>query len=328
MSVVRCKMAYTCSYFLILITVPFISGFPGHLKKLNNHPVIGILSQEFSVSMKNIYGDNFTSYIAASYVKHLEGAGARVVPIWINKTADYYEHIVLSLNGILFPGGATWLEGTGYGEAGRILYDLATSLNNNGDYFPLWGTCLGFELMTFLAADQDMRSNCSGMDVALPLSYKEGYLDSKLFGMAPDNILHLLASQNITSNFHMFCVTEKSFIEHGLDTQYKILAVSNDSDNKPFISVIEGKILPFYAVQFHPEKNSYEWNTKRHSIPHSAEATQVGQYFAEFFVNEARKSGHKFSSIEEESSSLIYNYNKYYTGLKGIAFEECYFFNE
>jgi hypothetical protein len=39
----------------------------------NNRPIIGVLSQE--------YEDQHHSYIAASYVKYLESAGARVVRI-------------------------------------------------------------------------------------------------------------------------------------------------------------------------------------------------------------------------------------------------------
>jgi len=42
----------------------------------------GVLAQELSRSLENEYGDqNYTSYIAASYVKFLEMAGARVVPV-------------------------------------------------------------------------------------------------------------------------------------------------------------------------------------------------------------------------------------------------------
>jgi len=40
----------------------------------------GILSQELTEYMQEKHG-NYTSYIAASYVKHVESAGARVVPI-------------------------------------------------------------------------------------------------------------------------------------------------------------------------------------------------------------------------------------------------------
>ena len=43
--------------------------------------IAGVLAQELSEYMSNKYPGNHTSYIAASYIKFLEGAGARVVPI-------------------------------------------------------------------------------------------------------------------------------------------------------------------------------------------------------------------------------------------------------
>jgi hypothetical protein len=45
-----------------------------------------------------------------------------------------------------------------------------------------------------------------------------GYNSSKLFGDAPQDILDILVSQNVTANFHHFCVTEAvsdvSFLEN------------------------------------------------------------------------------------------------------------------
>lgn len=45
------------------------------------------------------------SFIVASYVKSMESAGARVVPIFLDRDPEYYNTLVHSVNGILFPGG-------------------------------------------------------------------------------------------------------------------------------------------------------------------------------------------------------------------------------
>lgn len=42
----------------------------------------GILSQEISYRLNRTTEGRYKSYIAASYVKFIESAGARVVPIW------------------------------------------------------------------------------------------------------------------------------------------------------------------------------------------------------------------------------------------------------
>jgi gamma-glutamyl hydrolase len=64
----------------------------------NYEPIIGVLSQQLSSKMKPKYPE-FDSYIAASYIKWIESGGARAVPIWIDKPAEYYHDIMGKLNG-------------------------------------------------------------------------------------------------------------------------------------------------------------------------------------------------------------------------------------
>lgn len=49
---------------------------------INDEPMIGVLSLEQSYYLDGKYPGAYNSYIAASYVKFVEGGGARVVPIW------------------------------------------------------------------------------------------------------------------------------------------------------------------------------------------------------------------------------------------------------
>ena len=51
---------------------------------MNSRPIVGILAQELSYSLMEIFA-NKTSYIGAAYVKYIEAAGARVVPVLINQ---------------------------------------------------------------------------------------------------------------------------------------------------------------------------------------------------------------------------------------------------
>lgn len=48
----------------------------------NDAPIIGVLAQETSWKMEETWPNKYTSYIAASYIKFVEGGGARAVPIW------------------------------------------------------------------------------------------------------------------------------------------------------------------------------------------------------------------------------------------------------
>jgi hypothetical protein len=86
----------------------------------NRFPVIGIVTQD------NEYGWPPTpkTYIAASYVKYVEAAGARVVPIFYTRNDTYLDRMVRGgmcvscdcvtshlhlqfgqVNAVLFPGG-------------------------------------------------------------------------------------------------------------------------------------------------------------------------------------------------------------------------------
>nr|XP_060467485.1 gamma-glutamyl hydrolase [Panthera onca] len=88
-------------------------------------PIIGVLMQTCSKEMKSLG----KYYIAASYVKYLESAGARVVPIRPDLTKEEYERLFRSINGILFPGGSANLKKSGYALAAKKFYNLAIQVD-------------------------------------------------------------------------------------------------------------------------------------------------------------------------------------------------------
>ena len=103
-----------------------------------------------------------------------------------------------------------------------------------------------------------------------------------------------------------------------------MLSTNNGRQGKEFISTIEAKDYPIYGTQYHPEKINFEWVVEKEPIPHSFDAVVASQYFANFFVNEARKSS---QTLANENDYLIYNYNTNFTGKSGGYFTETYFFS-
>jgi len=76
-------------------------------------------------------------------------AGARVVPIYYDGDEEYYDNMFKSLNGILFPGGGAEIgKNTLLTKNAKYIFEKAIEANKNGVHFPLWGTCLGFELLS------------------------------------------------------------------------------------------------------------------------------------------------------------------------------------
>ncbi|KAG8189952.1 hypothetical protein JTE90_009091 [Oedothorax gibbosus] len=289
----------------------------------NERPIIGVVTEELNYT--NV--KDAKSMIVANYVQFLEAGGARVIPIWIYKPREYYEDIISKINGVLFPGGGVPLSGNGYGQTGQIIYDIATKMNDKGDYFPMWGTCLGFELLNFVVAKKDFMKRCDAQDLSTSIEFSNGYKNSKMFSDLDENLNRSMQKQKVAIHYHRWCLTSKNYTLSGLNKYFKVLAVNKDKENTTFVSIIEAFKYPFYGVSFHPEKVLFEWVlSKTHqNIPHNLDAIRTSQYFANFFVNEARKSHHHFPNKKAEDEVLIYNYNPVFTG-KYNANTQTYFF--
>ena len=107
-------------------------------------PVIGVLAEVLRDYKR--FTDKRHNHIVASYVKWVEMAGGQVLPIMLDQNDTYYEEVFRKTNGLLFPGGDNLLDPakrTPMMVAARKLYNLAVEANNRGDYYPIWGTCLG-----------------------------------------------------------------------------------------------------------------------------------------------------------------------------------------
>ncbi|RXG72583.1 Gamma-glutamyl hydrolase [Armadillidium vulgare] len=149
---------------------------------------------------------NYTSCIAASYVKFVESAGARVAPVLIDQPDEYYEYLGRTLNGFLFPGGGLEFNSS-YSKALKKIYEIATRENvEDGKRVVLWATCLGFQNVIYLEAGYDPLVHCNASNSADNLIFQEGFTDSKLLSYVLDEVVEDLATKDITANFHNYCI--------------------------------------------------------------------------------------------------------------------------
>lgn len=294
-----------------------------------SRPIVGVLAQEISRSYaRKLHQSNATSYISASYVKAAEASGARVVPIFIKRSLQYYRRIMSSINGLILPGGDVDLSApAGFAAAAKQLLQIAVQFNDAGDYFPIFGVCQGYELLMFLENNNnhDILTKCECNNVNLPLNFKKDFMSSKLFRDAPKPIVNILQTLPVTSNHHSFCVTEENLRKYRLDLDWRVMSTNDDVHNLTFISTSESRRYPFFGVQFHPEKNAYEWRPSQNN-PHSRKAIVSARYFYDWFIQEASKSDHRFVSADDENRALIYTYSPVYTGRYDGYNEQCYFF--
>jgi gamma-glutamyl hydrolase len=99
------------------------------------------------------------------------------------------------------------------------------------------------------------------------------------------------------------------------------------STNSKLIYLYLGRRYPIFGVQWHPEKNGFEWRINT-TIPHTKDAIEVMQYMANFLTDQARQNTNHFDSIEDELKYLIYQYTPEFMDLDESNFQQIYFFYE
>ena len=315
--------------FLVTFSVFFVvaAAAPGALPMPQPRPIIGIMTQPVDDN-----GDGYVAKINADYVKQIESSGARVVPVPHTASPDVLDTIFLGINGLLYPGGADILDRTQYYNASKYLFDKAVVANKAGDHFPLWGTCLGFQFLMVEAASGDVSvlSKVTAENITMPLHLtREGH-SSRLFSAFPSEALAMInRGEWLMEQYHHFGVTPATFHERNLSSVYSILATNRDRDGVAFISAVEARGLPFYGVQFHPERSLFEW-TPAEDVAHSADAVFVAQQFGNLLAREARRSRHRFPSQAREDRALIYRWAKdvHYTQPEDPATNQVYLFKE
>ncbi|XP_058221454.1 gamma-glutamyl hydrolase 2-like isoform X2 [Rhododendron vialii] len=293
--------------------------------KLNFRPVIGILSHPGDGASGRLNNASNASYIAASYVKFVEAAGARVIPLIYNEPPDVlYEKLNL-VNGVLFTGG--WAKSGPYFKVVDGIFKKILEKNDGGDHFPLLAICLGFELLTMIISkDNNILESFKASDQASTLEFaKEMNIEGTVFQRFPPDLLRKLSTDCLVMQNHQYGISPEKFLENmDLCNFFKILTNSADSDNKVYVSTVQARNYPVTAFQWHPEKNAFEWGLSM--IPHSEDAIQVTQYVANFFVSEARKSLNR-PPTRKVLNNLIYNYSPTYCGKAGKGYDEVYIFD-
>eukprot|EP01061_Rhynchopus_euleeides_P014922 TRINITY_DN25662_c0_g1_i1.p2 TRINITY_DN25662_c0_g1~~TRINITY_DN25662_c0_g1_i1.p2 ORF type:complete len:322 (+),score=136.52 TRINITY_DN25662_c0_g1_i1:55-1020(+) len=295
----------------LLAGVAVGSGLPA---SATARPIIGIWAHPSNALTGGCGGK--CEYLAASYVKWVESAGGRAVPIPYNDTEATLK-LIPQLNGVLLPGGSAEVS-----AATKAAFKLIQTLNTQGQHYPLWGTCLGFEWLAQLFADDlSILGSFYAENTSMALQFTNNAEGSRLLGGASGERAYLrqvLSNETNppTMNNHGQGVAVTEFSGSGaLAPHLSLLSTNVGSDGKEFASTFESKGYPIYGVQWHPEKNNFEWGVQKadpslayDAINHSPEAVYASQAMADFFMAEARKNSNGFSSFEAEQSALIHNY--------------------
>ena len=111
---------------------------------------------------------------------------------------------------------------------------------------------------------------------------------------------------------------------------FDMLAWNLDRNGLPFASVMEAKDVPFFATQFHPEKNAFEWDQSWESFnqsyaAHSTAAIEATEYLARFFVQQTRMNVGHIWPEEASDFPLIYAFEPIPQENGDFEWESAYF---
>eukprot|EP01106_Pelomyxa_sp_JSP_P010976 TRINITY_DN2892_c0_g1_i1.p1 TRINITY_DN2892_c0_g1~~TRINITY_DN2892_c0_g1_i1.p1 ORF type:complete len:312 (+),score=80.57 TRINITY_DN2892_c0_g1_i1:49-984(+) len=268
--------------------------------KNNERPIVGVLSAPFDEA-----DATQGSFFRQTYVQWLEQSGTRVVPIMYDSPVGELHRLWSSINGILLTGGSlSLLPNTTYYQTAQYLYNLTIAANTAGDHFPIWGTCMGMQLLCLLASNNNSvlsRYAFDSENLPLPLDFTSAASSSYLFSDAPPEI-------------YLAFSTEEAVVS----TQST--GTNKDRVGKAFLSTIEGIKAPLYGVQWHPERNQFYWSLDE-DTDHSTAAMACMSYISQRFVESTRTNWHKFATQAEEEAALIYRWTPVFDGNSTVTYE-------
>ena len=203
-------------------------------------PVIGLFAQEIA---RNVIPESIDgkAYISSAYVKYIETAGGDVAPILTEWDDDEVREVFNSVNGILIPGGGASLENSKFMHNVKLILKLAEDANNTGDYFPVWGTCLGLEAMLVAHEGASLLGDADAIDLAMPAKLTHGARTSRIFSTVRDGLFESLSALPIKYHFHRKCIYKSAFLQSkGLTDRYSIVSFDEDRQKRIFVSILEG----------------------------------------------------------------------------------------
>ena len=267
--------------------------------------------------------------LEARYVRWIEQSGGRVVPIPFDSDHASLDILLNKIGGVFFPGGGVRLVKehiyTEYYNTTRYIFGQVKSINEKGGYFPIWGTCLGFQILGLVVAeDTGILTWCGSIceDYATYLQFVgDSATTSSLFSMFSPTQIYDLAHNNVTYNNHGGMMTEDSFYTNpNLPSFYNVLSYSYSYGNKyKYISAMQAKSYPFYGIQFHPEYLNYDFNMHK-NIPRGIQSLRISQIFSNFLLQQSIYNVTSFNYPEFEEKYNINNYATIYHPIRQLCY--------
>jgi gamma-glutamyl hydrolase len=217
---------------------------------------IGIVTAPMPIQQLN----QAESYLYKRYVTWVQMAGANAVIIPYN--TNTLATLLSTVHGVLWVGGGIENTKTHSNEQYETfvgvlesIFDHAVRENDRGNYFPLWGTCLGFDILAMLGekihGGYFKRIQHAKKFRLAPLVFNGA---SRLRSGIPKALLFKIAESPVVTHIHEYGFDMKSPHTKKLTKHLKIVSVDQADNGVEFMNMFEYKNYPFYGSQWHPEK--------------------------------------------------------------------------
>ena len=216
-------------------------------------------------------------------------SGAQVVPILAYSTQAEIAALLPKINGVIFPGGDEPIDFTQrWTQNAKFILEWAMKQNDAGNIFPIWSVCLGYETLAVITSG--LTNNMTALspvrgeiNVINTMKFINQNDKGYILGDLPEKLLtKLSAGQGVMFYDHNWIVSMDTYNNNkNLNSFWKVITESTSPYNERFVALWQARKYPFYGVQFHPEKNSFEWKI---FADRSYDAIEIEQIMSNKFI--------------------------------------------
>jgi len=218
------------------------------------------------------------SYIKIAYLHWIEMSGEQAMLIPYDIKEKKLSVLLSRIQGVVWVGGAIENKKKHTDQQYNTLintlfycYQYATKENDKGNYYPIWSTCLGFDILLMFSKQlPTLKESFTSFPLhgSYPCTFTSN--NTKLKKWFPSQLRQQMKTRPCVFHNHIYGNTT-------VPDSVEIVSMHDE-----FINMIEFKEYPFYGVQFHPEQ------------PHTELGIQVARQFSLFFKNECNKNKNKW----------------------------------
>lgn len=201
-------------------------------------------------------------------------------------------------------------------------------MNLRNEFFPIFGVGIGMDLLlTATNGGFDATTQCDVGSASLSLLLSDEAHKTALYNSTSQHIRRLMQNHPVANFNTKRCLRLDDFKNSALSGSWIPFSENIDRKGTVLVSTVEHIKFPFYGFSMHYERTSFEW-PKHDQYPHSLATVEVSQFFANYFVNEARKNENQFNNEDELLNLLIENHAKVVSAKDDVKFFELYLFKK